>query len=53
MKRVSKGRLVTINELRDALAAKHQIDFRCPITTGIFSWIATHAAAEAKRITPY
>ena len=30
----------------------------CPITTGIFAWIAAHAAQEAelagvKRITPY
>ncbi len=58
MKRVPKGRLVTINELRAALAAKHRVNFACPITTGIFSWIAAHAAAEAeaegkKRITPY
>lgn len=58
MKRVPKGRVVTINELRDALAAKHKTDFTCPITTGIFSWIAAYAAAEAeatgaKRITPY
>ena len=58
MKQVPKGRLVTINELRSALAAKHKADFACPITTGIFSWIAAHAAAEAstagaKRITPY
>ncbi|MBI5799932.1 MAG: MGMT family protein [Verrucomicrobia bacterium] len=58
MKRVPKGRLVTIKELRDALAAKHKTDFTCPLTTGIFSWIAAHAAAEAeaggaKRVTPY
>jgi len=58
MKRVPKGRLVTINELRSALATKHKADFACPITTGIFSWIAAHAAAEAesagtKRVTPY
>jgi hypothetical protein len=58
MKRVSKGRVVTINELRTALAAKHGARLACPITTGIFSWIAAHAAAEslaagAKRITPY
>ncbi len=58
MRQVSKGRLVTINELRAALARKHKADFACPITTGIFSWIAAHAAAEAetegvKRITPY
>ncbi len=58
MRQVPKGRLVTINELRAALAKKHKADFACPITTGIFSWIAAHAAAEgetegAKRFTPY
>ena len=58
MKRVPKGKLVTINELRVALAARHKANFACPITTGIFSWIAAHAAEEAaaegvKRTTPY
>jgi len=58
MQQVPKGRLVTINELHAALARKHKTDFACPITTGIFSWIAAHAAAEAeaagaRRITPY
>jgi len=58
MKQVPKGRVVTINELRDALARKHKTNFACPITTGIFSWIAAHAAAEAeaegtKRVTPF
>ncbi len=58
MRQVPKGRVITINELRAALAKKHQADFTCPITTGIFAWIAAHAAAEAeadgkKRVTPY
>ena len=58
MKRVPRGKVTTINELRAALAKKHKADFACPMTTGIFSWIAAHAAAEAaaegcKRITPY
>jgi hypothetical protein len=58
MKQVPKGCVVTINDLRAALANKHKTDFTCPITTGIFSWIAAHAAAEdeaagKKRITPY
>jgi alkylated DNA nucleotide flippase Atl1 len=58
MKQVPKGRIVTINELRAALATRHKVNFACPITTGIFSWIAAHAAAEAdmagaKRITPF
>jgi alkylated DNA nucleotide flippase Atl1 len=58
MRQVPKGRVVTINELRTALAKKHKVGFACPITTGIFAWIASNAAAEAaaegaKRITPY
>jgi hypothetical protein len=58
MKRVPKGKLITIDEIRKSLAAKHGATITCPITTGIFAWIAAHAAAEAeaqggKRITPY
>ena len=58
MKKVPRGRLTTINDLRAALSKKHKTDFACPITTGIFSWIAAHAADEMarqgrKRITPY
>ena len=58
MRQIPKSRVVTINELRAALARKHQADFACPITTGIFSWIAAHAAAEdeadgKKRINPF
>jgi len=58
MRRVPKGRVTTINQIREALARKHHADFACPITTGIFAWIASHAAEEAaakgrKRITPY
>jgi hypothetical protein len=50
--------LTTIDELRKALARKHGATISCPITTGIFAWIAAHAAAEAvaagaKRVTPY
>lgn len=58
MDKVPKGKLATINELRGALAKKHATNIACPITTGIFAWIAAHAAEEqatagAKRITPY
>src|ERR1051326_514109 len=58
MRQVPKGKLATINELRAALAVKHKVTFACPITTGIFSWIAAHAADEAaaegaKKVTPY
>jgi hypothetical protein len=58
MKKVPKGRLVTINEIRAHLARTHGVTIGCPLTTGIFAWIAAHAAEEAaadgaKRITPY
>ena len=58
MKKVPKGKLITINEIRETLALKHRTNIACPITTGIFAWIAAHAAEEAaaegkKRITPY
>lgn len=58
MQKVPKGKLTTINELRTALARQHQANIGCPTTTGIFAWIAAHAAEEAaaegrKRITPY
>lgn len=58
MDKVPKGKLASINELREALAKAHRTDIACPITTGIFAWIAAHAAEEsavegAKRITPY
>jgi alkylated DNA nucleotide flippase Atl1 len=58
MRRVPKGQVITINEIRAALARKHHATIGCPITTGIFAWIAAHAAEEQaaagkKRITPY
>ena len=58
MDKVPKGKLTSINELRAALARKHGTTIACPITTGIFAWIAANAAEEAaaagaKRITPY
>lgn len=58
MRRVPKGGLATINEVRACLAKKHGTDIACPMTTGIFAWIAAHAAEEAraagnKDITPY
>jgi len=58
MKKVPKGKLITINEIRRKLAQIHGATIGCPITTGIFAWIAAHAAEEAaaegsKDITPY
>jgi hypothetical protein len=58
MKKVPKGKLTTINEIRKALAIKHNASIGCPMTTGIFAWVAAHAAEEQKEkgtieITPY
>jgi hypothetical protein len=58
MRKVPRGKVITINEIRASLAKKHRVSIGCPITTGIFAWIAAHAADEAagagiKRITPY
>ncbi|HEY3324565.1 MAG TPA: hypothetical protein VGP72_29200 [Planctomycetota bacterium] len=58
MKRVPRGKLTTINSLREALARKHGTHTACPMTTGIFAWIAAHAANEAMEAgdlnaTPY
>ncbi len=58
MRKVPEGKLVTINEIRAALAKKHKATIGCPMTTGIFAWIAAHAAEEQRQegkkdVTPY
>jgi alkylated DNA nucleotide flippase Atl1 len=58
MRRVPEGKLITINEIRAVLARKHGATIGCPITTGIFAWVAANAAEEkrqwgGKDITPY
>jgi alkylated DNA nucleotide flippase Atl1 len=58
MRKVPEGKVITINEIRAVLAKKHKATIGCPITTGIFAWIAANAAEEQTRegkkdITPY
>jgi hypothetical protein len=48
MHQIPAGKLTTINEIRQALASKHGATIACPITTGIFAWIAANAAEEQK-----
>jgi alkylated DNA nucleotide flippase Atl1 len=55
---VRRGRIITVGEIREFLAAKFQTEATCPITTGIFVRIAAEAAEEEARagkskITPY
>ena len=58
MRSVPKGKLITINEIRAVVAKKYKATIGCPMTVGIFAWIAANAADEdaregKKRITPY
>jgi len=58
MRKVPDGKLITINEIRAALAKKHRATIGCPMTTGIFAWVAANAAEEQRQkneedITPY
>ena len=58
MQQIPKGKLITISEIRELLSKKHKTTIACPMTTGIFAWIAANAAEELrsegkKRITPY
>jgi len=58
IRKVPKGRLVTVSELRRKLAQDFAADVACPLTTGIFVRIVAEAAEEdrslgRKRITGY
>lgn len=58
MKKVPAGKIITINRIREKLAKKYRADIACPITTGIFSWIAANVAEEdmnagIKNFTPF
>ncbi|MCS7258752.1 MAG: MGMT family protein [candidate division WOR-3 bacterium] len=58
MKQVPYGKLITINQIRKALASKHKADVCCPLTTGIFAVIVAYASEERKAqgkgdLTPY
>ena len=55
---VRKGKLVTVDQLRECLAAQFNVDSTCPMTMGIFLVIVAQAAEEdlqegKKRIAPY
>src|SRR5215469_1835244 len=58
IRKVPKGKLVTVTLLRDELARRCKADMACPLTTGIFIRIAAEAAEEDRRagkktVTPY
>lgn len=58
IRKIPKGKLAAVSELRRKLASDFHADVTCPLTTGIFVRIAAEAAEEdrgqgRKRITPY
>lgn len=54
MKMVPKGKLVTTDTLRKAMAKKHKTDITCPLTCGIFVNICAWASYQRDNdITPY
>ncbi|MCJ7424061.1 MGMT family protein [Candidatus Bathyarchaeota archaeon] len=58
LRRIEKGKIITLNQLRAKLAKDFCADYTCPLTTGIFVWIAAETAEEdlkagRKEVTPY
>jgi len=58
MRKIEKGKLATVEQIRKRLAKDCGADFSCPMTTGIFLRIAAETAEEdlsrgEKQITPY
>ena len=58
MKSVRKGKLATVDMIRKSISKRYKTTVCCPLTTGIFVWIAANAAYEEmqsgkKNCTPY
>jgi hypothetical protein len=58
VREIQKGKLATVDQIRQRLARDFQADLTCPLTTGIFLRIAAEAAEEdlsrgERDITPY
>jgi hypothetical protein len=58
IRRVPKGKMATVLQLRQELAKRSNVDTACPLCTGIFVRISAEAAEEArlagsKLFTPY
>ena len=49
MKKVPKGKLITIDTLRKAMAKKYNTDITCPLTCGIFVNICAWASYQREK----
>jgi hypothetical protein len=53
MKKVPRGKLLTLKRICEELARKHKTQYCCTLTTGIFITTAANAAEETRGDTPY
>jgi hypothetical protein len=58
VKQIPKGRLTTVNGIREKLAEEFKADITCPLTTGIFLNIVANTAEEdllkgKMKVSPY
>jgi len=58
VRKVPKGKLITVRQIREKLARQFKAEATCPLTTGIFLRIISEVAEEdlengKKQVTPY
>jgi len=54
IKTISKGKVLTVKQIADILTKKHQVDYTCALTSGIFvSIIANYVEQENIKDVPY
>lgn len=46
MSRIPEGKVITVRQIREFLAFKHNAEFTCPMTAGIFISLAARASCE-------
>lgn len=49
MSEIPEGKLITIKEIREFLAKKHDAEFTCPLTAGIFISLSAQASCERNK----
>ncbi len=49
MKKIPKGKLITLFEVCKKIAEKHKVEACCSLTTGIFTMTAANATEEAAK----
>jgi alkylated DNA nucleotide flippase Atl1 len=53
IKKIPKGKVITVADIANQLTKKHGADWTCPITTGIFTSLIANYSEEAGLGIPY